>query len=653
MTKPFILTGLAVFLLVLQAGAQNTREADSLRAVIQKGANDSLKVQAYYSYGELFEASNPDSAIYYYDEGVRLAKKINSPRGIAGSCSYYIVILNNQGRFREALEKCKEALALYQQYGNTRDLCRININLGSEWQYLSDFQAAADHYLKGKKLAEELGDKRLQRVVNNNLASVFNSLSQFEKGKSYAQSSLELARELKDEYAIASSTINLAVSETSLKQNKEAIAHFREVYQLGVSLNDSLLQMDGWLGIGDNYRDLGQYDSAGHYYEKTIQLSTNNGYREYELYGYLGYSTVLTKTRQFARAEQATQKGISLAKELGSQLELKDLYFKAAELYEADGKYREALTYRKNFEILNDSLLSEKNRANVNLMEIRFETDKKESTIRALENEKKIQELNLRQKTILNTILWISASALLALITVLYLLFRQKQKLQKHRIAELEKEKQLAAAAAVLQGQEEERSRLARDLHDSMGGMLSGIKNSFTNMKDTMIMTPENLQRFEKGLSLLDISINEFRRVAHNMMPEALQKFGLNAALRDFCAGLNSGNTLRVIYQSYEMENIELPIPVSTTIYRVVQELLNNTLKHAQATEAIVQVSKEGSKLLITVEDNGKGFTPSDLEQVEGIGWANIRNRVNFLKGKIDMHSAPGEGTSVNIEIDL
>ncbi|MBL0134622.1 MAG: hypothetical protein IPP79_11745 [Chitinophagaceae bacterium] len=172
-------------------------------------------------------------------------------------------------------------------------------------------------------------------------------------------------------------------------------------------------------------------------------------------------------------------------------------------------------------------------------------------------------------------------------------------------------------------------------------------------MKDTIIMTPENLQRFEKGLNLLDTSINEFRRVAHNMMPESLQKFGLDAAIRDFCAGLNNKAGLKVVYQSYEMDQLSLPSTTSITIYRVIQELLNNILKHAAASEAVVQASNENQKLLITVEDNGRGFDPSILELSEGIGWANIKNRLAYIKGKVDIQSEAGKGTSVNIEIDL
>ncbi|MBS1663811.1 MAG: sensor histidine kinase [Bacteroidetes bacterium] len=233
--------------------------------------------------------------------------------------------------------------------------------------------------------------------------------------------------------------------------------------------------------------------------------------------------------------------------------------------------------------------------------------------------------------------------------------FRQKRALQQQRIAELEIEKQLHFTEAVLKGEEQERTRLAKDLHDGLGGMLSGIKYGFNNMKGNLILTPETAQAFERSMDMLDSSIREMRRVAHNMMPEALVKFGLNTALKDFCNDITGSGALTVTYQSMGLEDGK-PIDQTTsiTIYRIVQELINNSLKHASAKTAIVQVSRgDNDTLSITVEDDGKGFDTTALKTSGGIGWTSITNRVEFLKGKWDIQSTPGKGTSVLIEIPL
>ena len=172
-------------------------------------------------------------------------------------------------------------------------------------------------------------------------------------------------------------------------------------------------------------------------------------------------------------------------------------------------------------------------------------------------------------------------------------------------------------------------------------------------MKGNLIMTPENAQAFERSMDMLDSSIKEMRRVAHNMMPEALVKFGLDTALKDFCNDINLSGALQVSYQSIGLKDLVIDPTAAITIYRIVQELINNTMKHAAAKTAIVQVTHTGKKMAVTVEDDGKGFDSSILNQSRGIGWSNIKNRVEFLKGTLDIQSKKEEGTSVHIEIDI
>jgi signal transduction histidine kinase len=279
-------------------------------------------------------------------------------------------------------------------------------------------------------------------------------------------------------------------------------------------------------------------------------------------------------------------------------------------------------------------------------LEKKYETDKKDTQL-------KLQHAEIQRKNMYNYIFAGGAAILLIISLLSYRNYQQKQKLQQQRINELETQQQLTATEAVLKGEEQERTRLAKDLHDGLGGMLSGIKYSFNTMKGNLIMTPDNAQAFERSMDMLDSSIKEMRRVAHNMMPEALVKFGLNTALKDFCNDINQSGALQVSYQSIGLESAEIAQTTSISVYRIVQELINNTMKHASAKSAIVQVAKSGNQLTVTVEDDGKGFNAAVLDQPIGMGWSNIKSRVDFLKGKLDIQSTPATGTSVHIELDV
>ncbi|MNL37659.1 Sensor histidine kinase ComP [compost metagenome] len=174
-------------------------------------------------------------------------------------------------------------------------------------------------------------------------------------------------------------------------------------------------------------------------------------------------------------------------------------------------------------------------------------------------------------------------------------------------------------------------------------------------MKENLIMTPDNAHAFERSIDMLDSSIQEMRRVAHNMMPEILVKYGLDTALKEFCTEMNNSGVIHINYQSMGMNNTNIQQTTAVTIYRIIQELVNNSIKHAKAGNVLVQLhqSEQEKLLAVTVEDDGNGFDIDQLKQSEGMGWLNIRNRIEFLKGKVDLRSEPGKGTSIMIEINI
>ena len=171
-------------------------------------------------------------------------------------------------------------------------------------------------------------------------------------------------------------------------------------------------------------------------------------------------------------------------------------------------------------------------------------------------------------------------------------------------------------------------------------------------MKDNLVATPDNMAVFERSLDMIDTSIQELRRVAHNMMPEILTKFGLDEAVKEYCNTINTTKLLAVKYQSLGMEALP-DRSAEIIIYRIIQELLNNIMKHASATEAFVQIIRDDHRLNIVVEDNGKGFDTALLENNKGAGWTNIRSRVDYLKGKLDINSETNKGTVVTIEFNI
>ena len=339
--------------------------------------------------------------------------------------------------------------------------------------------------------------------------------------------------------------------------------------------------------------------------------------------------------------------------------EKRQLYNLLSLIYFKKNDYKNAYIYTKKYISENIKINNDENKKTIAELDKKYQSVQKEKEIVKLNADKQIQLLSIQQKSTLNYILIGSLAAILIVVFLGYRnlrnrqqLAKQQDELQQQRISELEKDKQLVAVDAMLQGQEEERSRLAKDLHDGLGGLLSGVKFSLSNMKDNLIITPDNMAVFERSLDMLDTSIKELRRVAHNMMPEILTKFGLYEALKEYCNTINATNLLAVKYQPVGMDR-RIEKSAEIIIYRIIQELLNNILKHAGATEAIVQLVREEGRLSVIVEDNGKGFDTALIKNNKGAGLTSIRSRVDYLKGEFDIHSAAGKGTLVNIELNI
>ena len=208
------------------------------------------------------------------------------------------------------------------------------------------------------------------------------------------------------------------------------------------------------------------------------------------------------------------------------------------------------------------------------------------------------------------------------------------------------------AMRAVLEAEEAERQRIAKDLHDGVGQMMSAAKMNLSAVEAQLnLKTAEQKLAFENIIQLVDDSCREVRSVSHNMMPNALLKNNLEAAIREFIYKLDQ-QVLKVHLYAQGLDE-RLDSNIETILYRIVQECVNNVIKHSEADTLDITIIKEPGEITATIEDNGKGFDTTDKEKFEGIGLKNMRTRVDYLKGTIDFDSSPGNGTVVALHVPL
>ncbi len=626
---------------------------DSLLRLLTTATEDTTRVILYNTIGDLYEYSITDSAKLYFRKAMDLATKQNYTQGILKSGRNIIGACLIANQFDSALFYSKINLEEAQKSKDSLAIGIALFNLGTSYRFLSDLESAVKYNLEGARILEAIGQKNIAAQMNDGLQVLYMTMGQYDKAIRYGEKSVQQARELKNDEFLSISLNNLALSYMEIDSLTDKAKKVLEESILASEAVENFSAMsaayNNLSGIAINQE---KYELAAEYARKALKFNEQLNSDETKAISLRSLSIYYLHKKDFAAAKfyadsslRLTERTNSLA-EKGQNLRVQTIIAYASGDLIGGGRYFR-LSEKIFSKIFNESLL-EKEAG----MRIRFETEKKELQITQLETEKKVQQLTISKKNTLNYILIGGAFAMAIIFLLAYRGYQQKQRLQLQRISELETEKKLAATEAVLKGEEQERTRLAKDLHDGLGGMLSGIKYSLNTMKGNLIMTPDNAQAFERSMDMLDSSIKEMRRVAHNMMPEALVKFGLDTALKDFCNDINQSGALKVNYQSFGLSGAEPDQTVSITIYRIIQELINNTIKHAAATSAIVQLTKNDDQLSVTVEDNGKGFDTAILTSARGIGWSNVQNRVEFLKGKLDVSSSPSKGTSVHIEFE-
>ena len=245
-----------------------------------------------------------------------------------------------------------------------------------------------------------------------------------------------------------------------------------------------------------------------------------------------------------------------------------------------------------------------------------------------------LEKLRIRQQMYLGILVFT-----LLILVLLIIAYVNRRRISRLKVTEVSKNNHIDTLNALINGQELERVRIAQELHDGLGTMLSRTK---------ILMGKGTTQ--ESIIQMIDEACSEIRTISSNMQPNTLANFGLIGALEDFVSKQNS--TKPTIIFQYFGEIIDLGMNKNLMIYRIIQELLTNSLKHANANEILIQIMFSPESLNLTVEDDGVGFDENDIK-TDNSGWNNIRSRINYLQGTLYLHTVSTTGTTVTVTIPL
>jgi len=475
------------------------------------------------------------------------------------------VIYRRKGLFIRALDCYQQCLKIQEEFLGKNGTADVLNNIGVIYEEIGDYNKALEYYLRSFDIQEDLSDLDGMADVLNNIGLIYKHMDNNSKALEYFQESLKISYVIHDKMSTAHVLNNIA--EVYLIQGKypDALDNFQQSLKIKEDLSHTTGMVSSLNNIGLVYYELGNNSKAIEWFEKSLKIA-----KEFDLLA-------------------------------GQKASSKCLY----DAYKTIGNYNKALQYYERVVILDDSLKDEETTKKLQQMEF---TRQLQADSLLNEKEKlKIQiahEKIVRKKNRTKNISLLSGSGIVMVIFFLFVFYRQKTQKDKiiadQKIKQLERDKKLVAARSIVNGQEEERKRIAKELHDGLGVLLSTAKLQFTSLKDK---SPEHKPLIDKATKLLEQATGDVRKISHNMMPGLLTKFGLFEAVEDLFEKLNETEKLTARLEVIG-ETKRLPENKEVMLYRVIQEMINNTLKHAEAQDISHKMNIQSDILKIEYSDD-------------------------------------------------
>lgn len=574
----------------------------------QELKNDSLISVCYNSIALNYEnRSKLDSALFYHKKALAIRVKLKDQIGTADSFNNTGICLDQQGKFQEALENYFKALKIYERKKDSEKIAMTYVNIGIVYKTQKEYEKSLDYYKKANAIYARNKSEFGFAATSGNIGSVLIDFKKFRESIRYSELAKEGYQKLGYERYVGYPISNIAIAYDSLKEYSKA----EEFYLQSINLHKKF----------QNDYEIGNISNA--------------------------YSRSLNKQSKFKESIRISEEALGYIKKAKLvPLEVNALK-NLANAYAGVGNYLKAYELSNAYSKGRDVLFEEEKTKAVFELETQYETEKKEREIliqrtQIAENELKIERKNLM----------IMAFVFLLLLSILMgWQFFNRQKLKN---LQLQKENELKDALLKIETQnklQEQRLRISRDLHDNIGAQLTFIISSIDNLKYGFRIEDEKLQNRLTGISeFTKETIYELRDTIWAMNMNQITFEDLKSRISNFIdnAKISSiGIDFRFAYSNDNLNKKSFTSVEGMNLYRIIQEVVNNAIKHSGASKIAVTIDGNEDKLAIEVTDNGKGF---DLETTnDGNGLNNIRKRAKEIGGEIELKSKPGEGTVMKL----
>ncbi|WP_312768002.1 tetratricopeptide repeat protein [Epilithonimonas sp.] len=548
--------------------------------------------------------------------------------------------------YSEAIKYYKQSLDLAEKIDFYYEIANLNNNLGTIYNEFGNYRSAYIYFIKALENYDLAGNQQKKTGTLNNIGLTYLNLNNQEKALNYFQKALNASNSNKD--TILASTIlnNIAICNFSKKKMKLGLENLnRSIYLSGRTKNIYGTCVSYQI-MGNMFLTENNLDKAYETYSKSIHIAEKANLINLLAVSKVGISRVLLGQNRIEEALRYANDVMRVSIDKKSQSLKADAHQLLSSIYEKKGDFQASLKEYQNHVKIKEEL---NNNTVVNQI---YDVE-----VDYLNQLNKMQQLELEKKelAISNKNIWLFFLSLMFLMIFggLYLLYRnhqnkQKVKLQK-TIIELTKKKSNAALEAEVQ----ERKRIGRELHDSLGYLLSlaGLNASVLQKRKDISDEKKN-ELLNSLMESINDAFDEVRNISHNLAPSLLSEQGLKGALKNISDRVNQSNKLKMSFDTFGL-NHKLDDLIENVLYRTLQEIVNNTIKHAEASELFIQVAQDNHQITLMAEDNGKGFDTESLRDKSSFGLSHIKSWIENLNGTIDIDSKLNRGTIISILIPI
>ena len=631
---------------------------------------------AYTNFGDF------ELALGNLNASKHLYKKLHDDKGVILSYKYLGTLYNYSGDNEEALKNYIYASDLAEKINLNTESLKITNNIGMIYLKQQYFDLAIEYFLKSLRMGPE---KYAESIILGNLGQAYKNKGDADQALEYYEKGLEICREIND----VSCEINQLGYISQIYSNRQK---YDKALEYSFIVKDKLEQVGTkreliviYNRIALTYQYQQKYDSAIKYFNKGRLIADETKSPSLHLI-HANLAMAYNESKQYKLALDH----LFIHQEIKDSLHLIDRNKGTEEIlakYEGEKREKEIALLKREKEFQAVLLKSQKTEFDREQLQKNLETyqselkmtqlktenelqllslqreqakaEKKESQIGLLEKEKELQKAELRRQALMKNVAIIGAFFILIVAFVFLIIYQQKIKTQEllslktkeyneQKSIEMIRENEISAINAKIEGQEKERERIARELHDGIAGNLAGIK---LNLSKLSIDKEQNLD-LKKIIGHIDETYNEVRSISHHLIPSKMQSLPFVQLIENYLDDLREAHAFEIHFKYHTDQLLNrLSDKIKIEVYRVIQELMNNIIKHADTDQVDIQLTKLEDHVNLMVEDQGVGFEIHKTSK--GIGLDNIASRVNALQGDFDIDTSINRGTIVNINIPI